>query len=258
MFEKTVEHGIGWFLFQAYKWFFVIPFFAVLTVFFGSIAIILSFIIPPRLATFCGVAWARLTAYASFMGVALHGRDNVDPSQSYVIVANHQSAYDIIAIYGWLGIDFRWVMKQEMRIIPFLGFACYRIGHVFIDRKNKGAAIRSLEAAKERIHSGTSVLFFPEGTRTQSSALSPFKKGAFKMALDLGLPILPVTLNGADKVMPTKTMDLMPGQVDIVIHPAIPTQGMTEADIETLMQQSFEAIDSALPEEVRNATAITH
>jgi len=258
LFEKTVEHGIGWFLFQAYKWFFVIPFFAFLTIVFGSLAIILSFIIPPRLATFCGVAWARLTAYSSFMGVSLYGRENVDSHQSYVIVANHQSAYDIIAIYGWLGIDFRWVMKQEMRRIPFLGFACHRIGHVFINRKNKVAAIQSLEKAKERIHSGTSVLFFPEGTRTQSSALSPFKKGAFKMALDLGLPILPVTLNGADKVMPTKTMDLMPGHVDIVIHPAISTAGITEANIETLIQQSFEAIDSALPEEVRNGKVITN
>lgn len=255
MFEKTVEHGIGWFLFQAYKWFFVIPFFTLLTIVFGTIAILLSYVIPPRLATFCGVIWARLTAYASFMSVSVVGREHIDPKQSYVIVANHQSAYDIIVIYGWMGIDFRWVMKQEMRKIPFLGYACYRIGHVYIDRKNKAAAIRSLEAAKERIHSGTSVLFFPEGTRTQSSALSPFKKGAFKMALDLGLPILPVTLNGADKIMPTKTMDLMPGHVDVVIHPAIATEGMTEAEIETLMQQSFEAIDSALPEEVRNGQA---
>lgn len=257
MFEKTVEHGIGWFLFQTYKWLFVIPFFVVLTIIFGSLAIILSFIIPPRLATYCGVAWAKLTAYASFMSVAVSGREHVDAEQSYVIVANHQSAYDIITIYGWLGIDFRWVMKQEMRMIPFLGFACHRIGHVFINRKNHQSAIDSLEKAKQRIHSGISVLFFPEGTRTQSSALSPFKKGAFKMALDLGLPVLPVTLNGADKVMPTKTVDLMPGHVDMLIHPSIATAGMTEADIETLMQQSFEAIDSALPEEVRNATAST-
>lgn len=219
---------------------------------FGTIAIVLSYIIPPRLATFCGVIWARLTGYASFMGVAVSGRENIDVKQSYVIVANHQSAFDIIVIYGWLGIDFRWVMKQEMRKIPFLGYACYRIGHVFIDRKNKMAAIRSLEEAKSRIINGTSVFFFPEGTRTQSSALSPFKKGAFKMALDLGLPILPVTLNGTDKVMPTKTVDLMPGHVDVVIHAPISTEGMKEEDIEHLMQQSFDVIDSALPEDVRS------
>ena len=146
--------ALAGFYFRRISGFSLSHFLSFLTVVFGTIAILLSYIIPPRLATFCGVAWARLTAYASFMGVSVVGRENVDPTQSYVIVANHQSAYDIIAIYGWMGIDFRWVMKQEMRKIPFLGYACYRIGHVYIDRKNKTAAIRSLEAAKERIHSG--------------------------------------------------------------------------------------------------------
>jgi len=77
--------------------------------------------------------------------------------------------------------------------------------------------------------------------------LKPFKKGAFKMALDLGLPILPITLNGTDHVMPTKSLDLMPGKVDLTIHKAIATEGMTEADIEDVMQKSFDAINSGLP-----------
>jgi 1-acyl-sn-glycerol-3-phosphate acyltransferase len=239
--------GLGWFLFQAYKWFVVIPWFVALTVVFGTAAILSSYVMTPRKAAFNGVFWARLTAYAAFMRMKVIGRDNIDPSQSYVIVVNHQSAMDIIALYGWLGIDFRWVMKQEIRKVPFLGYACYRVGHVYIDRKNQAAAIQSLEAAKERIHSGTSVLFFPEGTRTESSALKPFKKGAFKMALDLGLPILPITLSGTDHVMPTKTLDLMPGKVELTIHDAIATEGMTEDDIDALMQQSYNAINASLP-----------
>lgn len=241
--------GLGWFLFQVYKWIFVIPWFVLLTVVFGTCAILSSYVMTPRKAAFNGVFWARLTAYAAFMRMTIKGREHIDPKQSYVVVVNHQSAFDIIALYGWLGIDFRWVMKQEIRKVPFLGYACYRVGHVYIDRKNQAAAIQSLEAAKERIHSGTSVLFFPEGTRTSSSALKPFKKGAFKMALDLGLPVLPITLSGTDHVMPTKSLDLMPGKVDLVIHPAISTEGMTEDDIETLMQKSFDAINSSLPAE---------
>lgn len=241
--------GLGWFLFQVYKWLVVIPWFVALTVVFGTAAILSSYVMTPRKAAFNGVFWARLTAYAAFMLIKVKGRDQIDPNQSYVIVVNHQSAMDIIALYGWLGIDFRWVMKQEIRKVPFLGYACYRVGHVYIDRKNQAAAIQSLEAAKERIHSGTSVLFFPEGTRTESSALKPFKKGAFKMALDLGLPILPITLSGTDHVMPTKSLDLMPGQVELTIHEAISTEGMTEDDIEQLMQQSYNAINTALPTE---------
>ena len=239
--------GLGWFLFQVYKWIFVIPWFVLLTIIFGTSAILSSYVMTPRSAAFSGVFWARLTAYAAFMRIKVSGRNNIDPKQSYVVVVNHQSVMDIIALYGWLGIDFRWVMKQEIRKVPFLGYACYRVGHVYIDRKNQAAAIQSLEAAKERVHSGTSVLFFPEGTRTSSSALKPFKKGAFKMALDLGLPILPITLSGTDHVMPTKSLDLMPGKVDMVVHPAISTKGMTEENIEELMQQSFDAINCALP-----------
>lgn len=234
------------FIFQAYKWIFVIPWFILLTVVFGTLAIVSSYFVSARKAAFTGVVWAKLTALAAVMRISIHGRQNIDPTQSYVIVVNHQSAMDIIALYGWLGIDFRWVMKQEIRKVPFLGYACYRVGHIYIDRKNKIAAIESLEAAKEKVINGTSVLFFPEGTRTESSELKPFKKGAFKMALDLGLPILPITLNGTDRIMPAKTLNLMPGKVDMAIHPAISTTGMQEEDIEVLMQKSFEAIGSAL------------
>lgn len=206
-----------------------------------------------KAASINGVLWARLTALVAFMRLKVVGRENIDPTQSYVVVVNHQSAMDIIALYGWLGIDFRWVMKQEIRKVPFLGYACYRIGHVYIDRQNHEAAIKSLETAKQKIHSGTSVLFFPEGTRTSSSEVQSFKKGAFKMALDLGLPVLPITLNGADYVMPNKTLSLMPGTVDMTIHPPIPIAGVTEENIEELMQKSFIAVNSAIPKEPSTA-----
>lgn len=206
-------------------------------------------------ASFNGVLWARFTALLACMRLNVVGRENVDAKQSYVVVVNHQSAMDIIALYGWLGIDFRWVMKQEIRKVPFLGYACYRVGHVYIDRKNREAAIKSLETAKGQIHSGTSVLFFPEGTRTSTSEVQSFKKGAFKMALDLGLPVLPITLNGADYVMPNKTLKLMPGTVDMTIHPPISTEGMTEDNIEALMQQSFIAVNSAIPNATHTTTA---
>ncbi len=244
-----MNKGIGWFLFQVYKWIFVFPFFAVSTVIFGSLAIILSYFIPAQMATFCGVIWARIAAWSAFIRLRVQGREHVDPQQSYVIVANHQSAVDIIVLYGWLGIDFRWVMKQEIRKVPFLGYACYRVGHIYIDRQNKAAAIKSLQAAKARIRGGTSVLFFPEGTRTRGSELQAFKKGAFKMAVDLGLPILPVTLSGTGRIMPTKSIRLMPGRVGMRFHPPIATAGLTDDDIESLMQQSFDAINAGLVNE---------
>ena len=126
------------------------------------------------------------------MLVEVIGRDNLDKSKSYIIVSNHQSQFDIIMIYGWLGVDFKWVMKQELRKVPALGLACERLGHVFINRSIPAAAVASLKAAKKKIKKGTSVFFFPEGTRSKDGTVGVFKKGAFKMAIDIGLPLVPL------------------------------------------------------------------
>ena len=95
------------------------------------------------------------------MSVNVTGRENIDPQQSYVVVANHQSLYDVFVLYGFLGIDFKWVMKQEMRSVPGLGIGCERMGHIFVDRSNVQAAMASIKAAESKIRNGTSVVFFP-------------------------------------------------------------------------------------------------
>jgi 1-acyl-sn-glycerol-3-phosphate acyltransferase len=182
------------------------------------------------------------------MRLNITGRQNIDPNQSYVIVVNHQSAFDIISIYGWLGIDFKWVMKQELRKVPVLGYACYRLGHIYVNRKSSAEAVRALQGAKSVLVDGTSVLFFPEGTRTQTSDLKPFKKGAFKMALDLGLPILPVTLKGMDAIMPTQTVDLFPGKAEMIFHEPISTEGMDDQHIAELIDQCREVMAAPLSE----------
>ena len=87
--------------------------------------------------------------------------------QSYVIVSNHQSQYDILLMYGWLGTDFRWVMKKELRRVPVLGLACEKLGHIYVDRSDSAAAVASLNAARKKLVNGTSVVFFPEGTRSR-------------------------------------------------------------------------------------------
>jgi 1-acyl-sn-glycerol-3-phosphate acyltransferase len=160
-------------------------------------------------------------------------------------VANHQSQYDIVALYGWLGIDFRWVMKQELRKIPALGYASEKIGHIFIDRSNTKKAMESLENAKAKIKDGTSVIFFPEGTRSKTGELGKFKKGAFKMACDLGLPILPVTINGTREIIQTKSLLLYPGKALITIHAPIPTTDKTDS---ALMEEARLVMEKGLKE----------
>ena len=182
-------------LYQPYKWFIFLPCFAVSTIFFGSLTVILSVITSPRITSFiCGTVWARLNGYLTPILVNVTGRNNIVKTKSYVIVANHQSHYDIFVIYGWLGVDFKWVMKQELRKMPGIGIGCEKVGHIFIDRSNHEKAIASLLAAKEKIVNGTSVIFFPEGTRSKDGSLGTFKKGAFKMAIDRMNFFLPVNI----------------------------------------------------------------
>ena len=238
-----------WWLYQPYKWLILAPVVFLSTLFFGNLALVLRLFVDARVASrWSAVPWARLNSWLTPMRVRVEGRDLVDPNQSYVLVSNHQSHYDVFVLYGWLGVDFKWVMKQELRRVPGLGAACERLGHIFIDRSNHQAALASLEAAKERIVDGTSVMFFPEGTRSPDGKLMSFKRGAFRMALDLGLPILPLTVIGTRDVLSPRSVDLMPGSVLLLIHPSIPTGGLTNEDLPRLMGEVRDVIASALPE----------
>jgi 1-acyl-sn-glycerol-3-phosphate acyltransferase len=181
------------------------------------------------------------------MLVQVSGRENIDRRQSYVIVSNHQSHYDVFVLYGWLGIDFKWIMKKELRKIPALGVACEKIGHIYIDRSNRQAALASIEEAKERIINGTSVIFFPEGTRSRDGSLRSFKKGAFRMALDLNLPILPLTVDGTYRILPADTTRLRPGRAKLTIHEPVPIDGLIQEDIPELIDKVRSIITSALP-----------
>ena len=234
---------IGYILYQPYKWLFFIPFLALNTIFFGLLTIVLSYISSSKFASYVGGSiWAKINTILTPMIVKVKGRENFDKHQSYIIIANHLSLYDIFLVYGWLGIDFKWVMKMELRKVPFLGPACERLDHVFVDRKNRKASLTSIEKSKSKISNGTSIVFFPEGTRNQSTSMSKFKKGAFMMALQLQLPVLPITINGTHKILPTGTMDLMPGKAEMIIHEPIPIEKYHEESIEELIAISKEKI----------------
>jgi 1-acyl-sn-glycerol-3-phosphate acyltransferase len=232
-------------LYKIYTWLVFAPIFGISTLFFGTSTVILLFFLKPRLvSTLCGKTWARVNSFATPMRVTVRGRRNVDPRQSYVIVSNHQSQFDIFVLYGWLDIDFKWVMKQELRKVPALGIACERLGHIYVDRSNREAALASINAAKQRIVDGTSVLFFPEGTRSRDNRMRPFKKGAFRMALDLQLPILPITIQGTRDILPSDTLDLYPGRATMIIHPPIPIDDYSHDALDELMARTRAVIEA--------------
>jgi 1-acyl-sn-glycerol-3-phosphate acyltransferase len=243
------RRNLKWWLYQPWKCLVVAPALVLATALFATLAVAMLFVAKPKtVARWTGVPWARFMALVTPMKVVVEGRQNVDPRQSYVVVSNHQSQYDIFVLYGWLGVDFKWVMKAELRSIPGIGVACDRLGHIFIDRSSHTEAIQALERAKTKIVGGTSVIFFPEGTRSRDGRLKRFKKGAFRMAIDLGLPILPVTVTGTRELLPAGTSDLLPGSARLVIHPPQSVDGIGPDDLPVVMNSVREAIASSLPE----------
>ena len=237
-----------WWLYQPYKWLVVGPVVVLATLLFSAVTIVLSPLLPPRrLGRLSAVPWARTIARVTPISVDVEGRHHVDPGGSYVVIGNHQSLYDIVLVYGWLGLDTRWVMKRELRKVPGLGLASERLGHIFVDRTSRVAAAHTLEAAQERIARGASVLFFPEGTRSPDGTLGAFKRGAFRMARDLGVPILPVTIVGTREVLPPGSRDLRPGRVRLVIHPPIQTTDRMGAGLGQLIEEARAAVAAPLP-----------
>ena len=238
--------------YQVYLWLVFFPVAIALTLLFGALTAIFSALISARFAsaTFA-VTWARVLAALTPIWVTVHGSEHADRHQTYVVVCNHQSQYDIPLVYGWLKLDLKWVMKQELRRIPGIGIGCEKAGHIFIDRQNPRAARASVMQALSRLGDGVGILFFAEGTRSLDGRLLPFKKGAFRLAIEQQLPVLPVTLVGTRDVMPAKSLKVFPGRCTMVIHPAIQTAGMDLSALDALSAQTHDRIAFGLPPELR-------
>jgi 1-acyl-sn-glycerol-3-phosphate acyltransferase len=211
-------------------------------------AVIVSTLVNQKVGSYIGgVIWARVNAFLTPMFVRVSGKENINPRQSYVIVSNHQSVYDIFLIYGWLGIDIKWIMKKELRKIPGVGFGSEKVGHIFIDRSNSMKALESINEAKRKLVNGTSVVIFPEGTRSKTKELGTFKRGAFKIAYDVNLPILPITVINTKNILPTNSINILPGFVKMVIHKPIQLNHYNEKESERMIEEVRRRIASAIP-----------
>lgn len=146
--------------------------------------------------------WSRSFFWLMFLPVSVDGTEHIRPGQSYVFVSNHQSMFDVWLVYGWLPVIFKWLMKAELRKVPFVGTGCKAAGHIFVERRNAKAAMESLKEVEKQLTGGVCTVIFPEGTRSLNGELGRFKRGAFQIAIDLGLPVIPLSLSGCFDVMP--------------------------------------------------------
>ena len=194
--------SVLYFLYGLYQYIIVWPIMVVLTLF---TAVFTMIFVPFRNAEFVHRVqqfWSRSFYRLMFLPVTVEGLEHIQPGQSYVFVSNHQSMFDVWLIYGWLPVIFKWLMKAELRRVPFVGIACKAAGHIFVDRKNPKAAMESMEDIKKQLKDGVCTVIFPEGTRTKDGQVGRFKRGAFQIALDLKLPIIPISLSGCYDVLP--------------------------------------------------------
>ena len=191
------------------------------------------------------VFWSRSVLWLLLVPIEVTGRENVDPKQSYVFVANHQSFLDVFAVYGWLPNNFKWLMKKELRKIPFVGTACAVAGHIFVDRSNPRAAMDSLKYIKAQLHDGISTVIFPEGTRTKTGEMGRFKQGAFKIAMDMELPVVPLSLSGFFDAMPRHQFYVSP-RARVQLHIGKPVDINQFEDINEAMACLKQQVEAGL------------
>jgi len=175
--------------------------------------------------------WASRVVANSEMMISVHGRENVDPKTTYLVMSNHQSHYDVAVIYYTLGSRIRMVARQELFSVPLFGSAMRAAGFISVDRGNSASAIARLADARRALHEGTPIWIAPEGTRSPTGELLPFKKGGFVLAVETGTPVLPVSIAGTREVLRAKGMLSRPGvEVFVTIHPPVDPKRWADKD----------------------------
>lgn len=239
-------------LYILYECFIAFPIFFVATILTALFTIIACLIgnkdywgyYPARL-------WSRFTCYLFLMSVEVKGRENINPKQSYVFVSNHQGAYDIWTIYGFLNHNFKWLMKKELESIFLVGPACKKAGHIMVDDSSIAGIRETITESEDTLRDGMSLVIFPEGSRTWDGKMIDFKRGAFMLAAEFKLPVVPLTIDGSFKAMPRYTYLMTPSKITLTIHPAI-WPGEKGFNTKKLMKECYDTIQSALPVDEQN------
>jgi len=242
-------------LYKLYLWAIAAPVFIVATL-LTAITVIIGCLLGGKrfFSYYPAMVWSRIACMLTLCPIMIVGRENLLHGKSCVFVSNHQSAFDIFVIFGHLGAPIKWMMKKELAKIPFVGFACRMAGFVFVDTTSARNAQKSVLDAEKNLWEGQSLIIFPEGGRTPDGHIRPFKRGAFQIAVDLQLPLLPITLNGPFKVMPIGSWDIRPHHVEMTIHPPVmplKKEDYNKENLQKLVNATQQTITQALWEEFK-------
>jgi 1-acyl-sn-glycerol-3-phosphate acyltransferase len=186
--------------------------------------------------------WAYIMLAVSLVRTEIKNKAKILKGTSYIIISNHQSHFDAVALITTLGVQFRWFIKKEILKIPLFGYALYASRNIFLDRSNTARAIESINKGIDRLPGGVGIMVFAEGTRSPDGQIHEFKKGGFVTAVTRKIPILPVTVNGSRRVMPKGSLVFKPGKIQVVIGDPIDTGGYTANTIQELIDKTRQTV----------------
>ena len=191
----------------------------------------------------CAKFWSRWSLRVARVPVTVHGLERVPATGPVIYMGNHQGNFDIYALSVAIPRLFSWVAKEELFRVPVFGGAMRRAGYIPLDRSVGRKALKSMKQAAQRIAAGASVVIFPEGTRSPDGALLPFKRGAFMLAAQAQVPIVPFTINGSRRVNPPGRLELKRGSISVTFGAPIDSRGVAEQE---LMERVRAAINAGL------------
>jgi 1-acyl-sn-glycerol-3-phosphate acyltransferase len=196
----------------------------------------------------CARVWSWLILKTGRIRLSVEGLENVDPNLTVIFCSNHPSAMDIPILFVSLPVQFRFLAKRGLFHVPFLGWHLRRSGHIPVDRGRPREALKGFDQAAKRIKEGRPVVVFPEGSRSRTDQMLPFKSGTFYLAILSGVPVVPITLVGSREVLRPDSLHIRPGYVRVIVHKAISTVGLTVHDVNDLSRRVREQIVSGLAE----------
>jgi 1-acyl-sn-glycerol-3-phosphate acyltransferase len=225
--------------------FFLIPAIGVYTIALGTLSLASSlFDRSGHFAHGCARLWSWLILATTGVSVDLQGLGRLEPGKTYIFVSNHQSIYDIPVVFSSLPFQLRIIAKESLGSFPFLGWHLRRTGHLLVDRRNPDRS-GILKRWKALVDQGLSLIIFPEGTRSQDGRVGIFKAGSFLLAIEAGLPVVPLSVDGTRRVMRKGRLMTCPGHATLVVHAPIETSGLEVGDARFLAQQVREIVSSA-------------
>ena len=238
-------------MYKLYSFLIATPLFMVITVVVGILVILTSLLGLKSFAhRYVPMWWGKAAFWLYLLPVHVEGRENLDSQQSYVFVANHQGYFDILLMYGYLGHSFKWMMKDYLKKMPIVGQVCMVSRQIFVG-DSLSSIQQAVKNARKTLQGGMSMSIFPEGTRSEDGTMGPFKRGAFMLANEIGLPIVPITINGSFRAFSRHACSVTRLQLSLKIHEPIHPDYFQHKPTKEFMQEVHDIISHALNSDIK-------